>query len=84
MSAQAQVLDARGRRCPYPVVLLGRAAAQSAPGRRLELLSDDPVSLNDVPAWCRMQDAVLESVEDQGDHWSFRVVTGRSADQPTP
>lgn len=82
MSTDAHELDARGRRCPYPVVLLGQAAAAAAPGAVLELLSDDPVSLNDVPAWCRMRDATLVSAEQEDDYWRFRVVTGRSEDPP--
>ena len=72
-------VDARGRRCPYPVVQLGRAAAQAAAGTRIVLLSDDPVALTDVPAWCRKRAARLESVTAQEDHWEFAVVTGPPA-----
>lgn len=73
------VIDARGHRCPYPVVMLGKTANASAPGTRLQLLSDDPVSLNDVPAWCRMRSAELETVTPVDDYWRFTVVTARSA-----
>ncbi len=70
-------VDARGTRCPYPVIALARAAADAAPGTVIEVLADDPVALTDVPAWCRMRDAVLkQAVEDQG-FWRFVVVTGR-------
>lgn len=72
-------IDARGTRCPYPIVLLGRAAADEAPGTRLVLLSDDPVSLTDVPAWCRMRGAeMLQATEFDG-YWEFTVVTGPRA-----
>ncbi len=70
--SEPRVVDARGTRCPYPVVELARAATSSL---EVLLLSDDPVSLTDVPAWCRMKGARLESVEDAGDHWRFRVLT---------
>lgn len=69
-------IDARGHRCPYPIVLLGRAAAQASVGEHLVLLSDDPVSVTDVPAWCRMRQAELLRVTDHDEHWEFEVVTG--------
>lgn len=75
-------IDARGHRCPYPVVLLGRAASEAGAGTRIELLSDDPVSVNDVPAWCRMRGATLESVQQDEDHWAFVVVTGHPGSRP--
>lgn len=74
----AHVVDTRGTRCPYPVIALGRAAASMAPASSIELLSDDPVAVTDVPAWCRMRGAeLLDVVEEQG-YWRFLVVTTRS------
>ena len=75
------IIDARGRRCPYPVVLLGQAAAAAGPGTRLELLSDDPVSLTDVPAWCRMRGAQLEETTPHEGYWEFIVITASGASQ---
>lgn len=49
------VVDARGLRCPLPVIELAKLAARSAPGQVLTLLADDPASATDVPAWCRLQ-----------------------------
>jgi TusA-related sulfurtransferase len=68
-------VDARGLLCPYPVVELGRAARDAPPESMLVLLSDDPVALTDVPAWCRMTGARLAAVEDMQGHWRFTVVT---------
>jgi tRNA 2-thiouridine synthesizing protein A len=69
-------VDARGTRCPHPVIALARAATQAGPGAELELLADDPVSLTDVPAWCRMRGAHLwDTVEEDG-YWRFVVITG--------
>lgn len=48
------VVDARGLRCPLPVIELQRVAKGSPAGRELVLLSDDPAAASDVPAWCRM------------------------------
>lgn len=50
------VLDERGRRCPLPVIALGRAASEH-PGEEIEIWSDDPAADHDIPAWCRMRAA---------------------------
>ena len=68
------LVDARGTRCPYPVIELARAAA-SSPAAHVVLLADDPVALTDVPAWCRMRHAELLRVEKCGDHWRFEILT---------
>lgn len=49
------VIDERGRLCPLPVIALGRAAVDLAPGALIELLADDPAAAYDVPAWCRLR-----------------------------
>ena len=68
-------VDARGTRCPYPVIALARAAADVPAGTVIELLADDPVSLTDVPAWCRMRPAELRQTVDEDGYWRFVVVT---------
>lgn len=54
---QEQVLtvDARGRRCPLPVIDLARAARHASAGTIVEVLADDPAAATDIPAWCRMR-----------------------------
>jgi TusA-related sulfurtransferase len=49
------VVDCLGRPCPVPVIELARAVAAAAPGTVVEVVSDDPASRHDVPAWCRMR-----------------------------
>lgn len=71
------IVDARGLICPYPVVELGKAARLAAGGTRLTLLTDDPVALTDVPAWCRMRAATLARTTECDGYWKFEVVTGR-------
>lgn len=56
-------VDARGLRCPAPVIRLARAARDVAPGTKLTLLATDPAAVHDVPAWARMRGhTVLSSV----------------------
>lgn len=49
------VVDARGLRCPLPVIHLARRAAVEGPGTVLEVWATDPAAASDVPAWCRMR-----------------------------
>jgi TusA-related sulfurtransferase len=49
------VVDARGLRCPLPVIRLAQAARGLPAGSVLELWATDPAARADVPAWCRMR-----------------------------
>ncbi len=49
------VLDARGRRCPLPILDLARTIQQVAVGDTITVEADDPAAGPDVRAWCRMR-----------------------------
>lgn len=49
------LVDARGLRCPLPVIRLAAAAQGLPAGTELTVLSTDPAARLDVPAWCRMR-----------------------------
>jgi len=70
-------VDARGTRCPYPVIALAMAARQHADGTQIVLLADDPVALTDVPAWCRMTGSELQEVREEDTYWRLTVLTAR-------
>jgi tRNA 2-thiouridine synthesizing protein A len=44
------VVDARGMRCPWPVLRLARAAREAAPGTVLRVLADDPAAPREIAA----------------------------------
>lgn len=71
------VVDARGTRCPTPVIRAARAARGRAAGSVLVLLADDEAARSDVPAWGRMRGhaVVLES---EADWTRYTVVLGGS------
>ncbi|MCY4503596.1 MAG: sulfurtransferase TusA family protein [Alphaproteobacteria bacterium] len=48
----ADVLDATGLRCPIPVLRARKRLKTMAPGDRLEVLTDDPVSPIDMRHFC--------------------------------
>lgn len=50
-------LDAVGMACPLPIIALARAATKLPAGAQIELATDDPAAIHDVPAWCRLRGA---------------------------
>ncbi|MEF2070415.1 sulfurtransferase TusA family protein [Consotaella aegiceratis] len=47
------VLDTRGLNCPLPVLKTRKALRTMAAGEILEVLASDPLSVIDLPAFCR-------------------------------
>jgi TusA-related sulfurtransferase len=50
-----RVVDARGRRCPLPILDLARHIGDVAVGEQIAVEADDPAARPDVQAWCRMR-----------------------------
>lgn len=66
-------IDARGLRCPLPVLRLRRMAEETGSGV-IELLANDPAARTDVPAFCAQKGWTLESVTEEPDGASlYRV-----------
>ena len=65
--AQPVVVDARGLRCPIPVIRAARAARDLRPGDLLEVLATDPAAATDLAAWARMRGHNVEDLERAGD-----------------
>jgi tRNA 2-thiouridine synthesizing protein A len=55
-------VDARGLRCPLPVIRLAEAARDAPPGTLVVVLADDPAARYDIPAWCRMRHHELREI----------------------
>jgi tRNA 2-thiouridine synthesizing protein A len=65
-ASQAVTLDARGLKCPMPIVKTAQAIKNIASGELLEVLATDPGSIADFAAWSRSTGNVLvtSSVQD--------------------
>ncbi|MFF5227103.1 sulfurtransferase TusA family protein [Dactylosporangium sp. NPDC000521] len=57
------VVEAIGKRCPLPVIMLAKLAATQPAGTRIEVLADDPAAAVDIPAWCRLRGHTFISTE---------------------
>ena len=60
-------VDARGLRCPLPVIRLAEAARDAPAGTLITLQANDPSARHDVPAWCRMRGHELREVTEIAD-----------------
>ena len=69
-------VDARGLRCPLPVIRLAAAAAALPSGARVAVLTTDPAASTDVPAWARMRGHRVVADQDRGDHRHLVVELG--------
>ena len=61
------VVDASGRCCPGPVIDARDAARKVALGESFELITTDPGSWFDIPAWCRNTGNALLAAEEPSD-----------------
>jgi TusA-related sulfurtransferase len=48
-------IDARGRRCPLPILDLARHIGDVDIGDTITVEADDPAARPDIAAWCRMR-----------------------------
>jgi len=60
-------VDARGMRCPLPVIRLAEAARDAPAGASIVVLASDPAARYDIAAWCRMRGHKLVEMADVPD-----------------
>ena len=72
MSGHATI-DARGLRCPLPVLRLRKRLAGLAAGECLELLADDPAAAVDVPHFCAESGHELAEIREAPGHAAYLV-----------
>jgi tRNA 2-thiouridine synthesizing protein A len=71
--AVALTIDALGRKCPIPIIMLAERIREVPVGALVSVLADDPAARTDVPAWCglKLQEFVVETELPRG--WAFTV-----------
>ncbi len=63
----ARTLDAKGLKCPMPVVKTKKEIAKIAVGEILEVLATDPGSMADITAWAKSTgNELLEAKKEEG------------------
>lgn len=67
-------IDALGRKCPLPIIMLAERIGEVAVGQVVQVLADDPAAKTDVPAWCGLKSHEFVGIADlPGDGWAFHV-----------
>lgn len=66
-------LDARGLKCPMPILRARKALGALQPGATLEVLATDPGAVADFDAFCRTTGHVLIEHAAQGDAHRFLI-----------
>jgi tRNA 2-thiouridine synthesizing protein A len=72
--ADAALLDARGLKCPLPVLKLEKRLDDLAAGTTLVVLATDPIARIDIPLYCTQHGLACTSSVD-GDVLRFEIVT---------
>jgi len=66
-------LDALGKKCPIPIIMLADRIREVPVGQLIEVLADDPAAKTDLPAWCSLKSQEFVSAADLPVGWSFLV-----------
>ena len=71
--APVLTIDALGRKCPIPIIMLAQQIVDVPVGRVIAVLADDPAAYPDIPAWCGLKshDCVFRVGYATG--WSFGI-----------
>jgi tRNA 2-thiouridine synthesizing protein A len=51
----ALTIDALGRKCPIPIIMLAEQIRDVPLGAVVAVLADDPAAYTDIPSWCMMK-----------------------------
>ena len=51
----ALTIDALGRKCPIPIIMLADQIGSVPLGALVAVLADDPAAYTDIPSWCMMK-----------------------------
>ncbi|MCC2096726.1 MAG: sulfurtransferase TusA family protein [Hyphomicrobiales bacterium] len=68
-----RLVDARGLKCPLPVLHARRAMTRLAAGEQAEVLCTDPVSVIDIPHLVQEMRFTLVSSEAVGEAYRFLI-----------
>ena len=69
----ALTLDALGKKCPVPIIMLADRIREVPVGQAIEVLADDPAARADVPAWCTLKSQEFVRASDLPVGWSFLI-----------
>ncbi len=66
-------IDALGRKCPIPIIMLAERIREVPIGATVAVLADDPAAKTDIPAWCVMKRQEFVLAADLPRGWAFVI-----------
>lgn len=75
--AAVQTLDARGYKCPMPVIRMESALRRLDQGQQLLVFADDPIAVVDIPHFCEEGGHKAERQADVDGACVFLVTRGK-------
>lgn len=66
-------LNAIGKKCPMPVLMIKKELKKMSSGQTLELIVDDTGAIKDVPALLSKTGDVLMETKEDGNHLVFMI-----------
>ena len=66
-------VDARGHRCPMPLLMAKRALNRLTEGEELRLVATDPGSLRDFEVFARQSGHALLEAQEKDGEYHFRI-----------
>jgi tRNA 2-thiouridine synthesizing protein A len=72
-AAPLVTIDALGRKCPIPIIMLAQQIRDVPVGSVIAVLADDPAAYTDIPAWCGLKSHACVFRADYATGWSFGV-----------
>lgn len=73
LATEPDLIDARGLKCPLPVLKLEKWLAAAPPGARVLVLATDPMARIDIPLYCRQNGHECAQDIADGDAMGFAV-----------
>lgn len=67
------VVDALGRKCPIPIIMVAERIREIPLGSVVAVLADDVAARTDIPAWCRMKSQEFVQEEPLPRGWAFHI-----------
>ena len=71
--APVLTIDALGRKCPIPIIMLAEQIRDVPLGSIVAVLADDPAAYTDVPSWCVMKAHEFAGYQDLPHGWALFI-----------
>ena len=73
LPAPVLTIDALGRKCPIPIIMLAERIREVPVGQLIAVLADDPAAQTDIPAWCMIKSHEFVRITELASGWEFLV-----------